>query len=739
MPLIDLNGLGHFKDRENAMIAEDFAATKDYAAGDYCYYNGTLKKFKTAHAAGAWIGTDAEDAKLAGDVSSLKESISDIDESINDVNIVTVKQNAYFTDSLTNLGLTYEKISDNKLKIYGTSTNTGGRYLNILNGNSATITSIVNPEKPFKAGKTKISYTFEGYASSTPYYLTGAPNKGLGIIQNGKETYIDKQFAVVIYVGANKNFGTSDNPTYITISVEQEYIDNYVDYSYCFEDGFIALNGTTADITDIRFPTSPDYAEHCVVSCSEGEKFRICTFGQVSPRSWGVLDENSNIIYVADAISGVTHNTLLSPVDIVIPSGGKTLIANHYVYHGVNYGYSPKVIKITNSNLYNEFLEAKHTIPTIIKPEWKRCVVASYKKMLVINENGVLKISKNCGISFSKGIDVTSVGLIKSYHLYANGCLGFFTHTKAYYTEDFTTFSEATCYEADGTTIYTPATYENFYVLFDNEERKFIGNQDMYVFGNYIVNGANTTPPTRVLIWYSIDNGHSYKIAYEFNKDDTIAARHVHNIVYYESDDTFICCTGDTNETQCWVLACKYDTSNDTWTITALNQTSSRVYKWADVAIWGNELYFSYDNTPGKVMKCKYSEIGDSSKFEDVLTDTEADAIAVKIGKNGDMVVSLSHSRSTAGSNPNLPTPAEIACKTIYYSSDRKTFNKIILDSQIADSYTVPSGFIPITEDGHIICGVHGAGGTIDYGKLPSIYLDDYIRLAGFNDAFSVN
>ena len=76
MPLIDLNGLGHFKDRENAMIAENFAATKDYAAGDYCYFNGTLKKFKTAHAAGAWIGTDAEDAKLAGDVSSLKESIN---------------------------------------------------------------------------------------------------------------------------------------------------------------------------------------------------------------------------------------------------------------------------------------------------------------------------------------------------------------------------------------------------------------------------------------------------------------------------------------------------------------------------------------------------------------------------------------------------------------------------------------------------------------------------------------
>jgi len=76
MPLIDLNGLGHFKDRENAMIAEDFSASKAYAAGDYCYYNGTLYKFKTAHAAGAWTTSDVEAAKLAGDVSSLKESLT---------------------------------------------------------------------------------------------------------------------------------------------------------------------------------------------------------------------------------------------------------------------------------------------------------------------------------------------------------------------------------------------------------------------------------------------------------------------------------------------------------------------------------------------------------------------------------------------------------------------------------------------------------------------------------------
>lgn len=91
MPLIDLNGLGHFKDRENAMIAEDFSASKAYAAGDYCYYNGTLYKFKTAHAAGAWTTSDVEAAKLAGDVSALKESINTFFpvENLFDINTIT--------------------------------------------------------------------------------------------------------------------------------------------------------------------------------------------------------------------------------------------------------------------------------------------------------------------------------------------------------------------------------------------------------------------------------------------------------------------------------------------------------------------------------------------------------------------------------------------------------------------------------------------------------------------------
>lgn len=73
MPLIDINGLGHFKDKENEMIAADYSATKTYAVGDYVYYNGVLKRCTTAiTTAEAYTAAHWANAVLADDVTELK-------------------------------------------------------------------------------------------------------------------------------------------------------------------------------------------------------------------------------------------------------------------------------------------------------------------------------------------------------------------------------------------------------------------------------------------------------------------------------------------------------------------------------------------------------------------------------------------------------------------------------------------------------------------------------------------
>ena len=57
------------------MIADDFSTSKSYAAGDYVIYSGALYRFTSAHAAGAWTGTDATAVQLAEDVSYLKSDL----------------------------------------------------------------------------------------------------------------------------------------------------------------------------------------------------------------------------------------------------------------------------------------------------------------------------------------------------------------------------------------------------------------------------------------------------------------------------------------------------------------------------------------------------------------------------------------------------------------------------------------------------------------------------------------
>ena len=73
---IDVNGLDHFKEKENAMIASEYSSSKTYAVGDYVYHNGTLYKCTTAiTTAEAWTSGHWAAAKLADDCSGLMTAL----------------------------------------------------------------------------------------------------------------------------------------------------------------------------------------------------------------------------------------------------------------------------------------------------------------------------------------------------------------------------------------------------------------------------------------------------------------------------------------------------------------------------------------------------------------------------------------------------------------------------------------------------------------------------------------
>ena len=90
---IDINGLDHFKEKENAMIASEYSSSKTYAVGDYCYHAGVLQCCTTPiTTAENWTAGHWTAAKLADDCSSLKTAVTQID-TVLDASVENVSKN----------------------------------------------------------------------------------------------------------------------------------------------------------------------------------------------------------------------------------------------------------------------------------------------------------------------------------------------------------------------------------------------------------------------------------------------------------------------------------------------------------------------------------------------------------------------------------------------------------------------------------------------------------------------
>lgn len=482
----------------------------------------------------------------------------------------------------------------------------------------------------------------------------------------------------------------------------------------------VYLNGTTADIVNLR--DSADYC--CVIApCTGGDKFRILAQGEASPRTWGFVDSTGKVLTVAASVTINTDHKQLDYVDISAPSGATHLVVNSR-YKSL--GATPTVWKLSASGATNAALEEQGIIPSNPVQAWKRKVVSTYGSFVVILDGAYLRLSKNYGTSFDYSVDVSAITAIKkAYHLFNNGALAFFTQKKAYYIDaTWTGYAEAAVYEADGTTPYTPADLENFYTYQDYSSRKVVNGVDWYVFGNYIVNGGAST---RKLIWCTMDRGQTYRIIYEFGENFAYNCRHVHFVQYYAADDVYIVGTGDgTNEDH--VFALRY--ANNAWTMTVLG--SGADYKWASLDIYGDEFYYTYDYTPGKLMMCEYADIGDFTKHIVVFDKVPNDAIAFKIGSRGDGVLTMSNWR-TGNAIEGTP-PNNVCSRSVFYTPDRKNFYQIFIPPQMAYGYTTFSGIMDVTDNGHLIVAAH-RDNTTTWNKLPSLFLDDYIRNAGFPNA----
>ena len=206
-----------------------------------------------------------------------------------------------------------------------------------------------------------------------------------------------------------------------------------------------------------------------------------------------------------------------------------------------------------------------------------------------------------------------------------NGNIVFSTREELYLsTDNLNTVEPITVKDADGGD-YLPHTPQDpdqpgwYFHTLPGINSWDVNGVEMLVWGNYcnVLGGA-----APVNIYYSVDRGHTVKIAYAFgqnphwqdkgspgggktgtllgNPDNPVICRHVHTVAYNPAEDAFYACTGDGDKPEgfeCHWLRGAYDAKEDEWCwkVIVSDHLNSR-YKAGGISFVDGELYWISDS-----------------------------------------------------------------------------------------------------------------------------------------------
>lgn len=228
-----------------------FSDTKPYVKGEIVNYGGLLYEFTADHEAGAWIGTDARDTSLRGEVRNIDNSIMEYNVSMhNDWSKYTLVeaialvpnrlrrlgQKVSFINSLTGLAETWMYI--------GTDSNEWG-VTNFVASDAGFYGQIFDTlESPYNIDNIK-STGFYIKKNGNPYILIVKAEKGAEIYQ---VRFYVPDFTDKVVLGKRK-YSTSTNSWTSWVNQEiitQDLLDALSSTIYSF-DGFIETNDSDAD------------------------------------------------------------------------------------------------------------------------------------------------------------------------------------------------------------------------------------------------------------------------------------------------------------------------------------------------------------------------------------------------------------------------------------------------------------------------------------------------------------
>ena len=248
------------------------------------------------------ISGAAADAKVTGDnIAVLKNALS---EEITGAKITDIVENSAN-------GVTFSKITDTTLQIYGTPIN--NRFLLYLNGQNGTASTSYAFHKTLDAGVYYIHFS-RSDNSDIKFYYTESTFAHASIVVDGLNIF-NHDVMLGMYISNLDNYGTSENPTIITIAINKLIAKDPVSRSE-----IDILNNKAAVKTIEENIDWGDYA-----GIDPGGIYRILGW---QAGSWRSTDGSfgSGVRY----ISTITGNSYAANLVTITPPSGKYIYGYEY-------------------------------------------------------------------------------------------------------------------------------------------------------------------------------------------------------------------------------------------------------------------------------------------------------------------------------------------------------------------------------------------------------------------------
>lgn len=362
--------------------------------------------------------------------------------------------------------------------------------------------------------------------------------------------------------------------------------------------------------------------------------------------------------------------------------------------------------------------------------------VFSIDKHVVKQVGSTLLLSNDGGVTYIKSVDYGSrITKLRFIYVFENGNLMIGDHKLLWYSHDWVTFTQTEITDIDGNTFVPTLRTDNYTVWAHDGFYQYINGQNVLLWSNYNFqenpNGA-TTAMRYAYNWFTDDYGKTVKCVFQYNVSipngwtSPLRARHGHGIYQHPDRSYFIGTCGDepTDTDSSWLRITPKPGGGFDFDVIGLGA----VYKTNMIRFVGDSIYYSIDKTPGGVGVVKEAEMADVSKHR-VLLSISNDTCGISMNNKGEIVTT--HSKWVG----TLPT------NLIHYSNDfGLSWHALLIPPPLGSTNgngVYARGCQPNILGKVLMGSSPNYASTFEINEFkPSIWIDNYIRDAGFPNAF---